>query len=176
MMIEKREHMDPAVIKLLEQLRESQAQMYAITEELVIVLGGGELWGKVLKRLEAAFDLAWCGRYAVGKSGQYSWNFKTDRGHMKRFYRRYGEEDLVDRFGVFLRNDDRFFVTARHSFAVFVSSVNQHVPDRRTVERRAEPWSCHHTPRCGSPAHCRNLTIINQARREKGQPLLVEES
>jgi hypothetical protein len=158
--------------KLLEKLREVQAQTYAITEELAVILGGGEPWGKVLRRLETAFDSAWCSRYAPGQADQYSWTFLRDRPQLKKFYKRYGEADLIARFGMYITNDEPFFVKARHSFGAFAASINQHVP----AQRASRPeWKCIHRPPCGSAAICEKNQILNNARRSNGRPLLVEE-
>jgi hypothetical protein len=167
---------DPEVLKLYDELRTLQARMYTVTEELGRRLAGGERWATILKRLEAAFDTAWCSRYAPGETKKYQFHYVKDRPQWKRLYNRLGEPDLVERVGVFIRNNDQFFVhTTRHSFPSFVTSINQHVPPAR--HRIAEPrvWECPHLPKCGSESHCGNVTTINAGRRQRGAPLLVEE-
>jgi hypothetical protein len=166
---------DPEVLKLYDELRVLQARMYTVTEELGRRLAGGERWATILKRLELAFDTAWCTRYAPGQTRKYQFHFVKDRPQWKRLYNRLGEPDLVERVGVFIRNNEQFFVGTRHSFAAFVTSINQHVPASR--HRIAEPrvWECPHLPKCGSESLCGNLTTINEGRRQRGAPLLVEE-
>jgi hypothetical protein len=163
---------DPDVLKLYEKLRELQAQTFAVTEELGRRLSGGERFDTIYKRLCAAFDLAWCSRYAPGQTKQYQFKHTVARGQMRRFYNAYGEAELIDRFGVYVRNAEQFFVQARHSWGAFVASVNQHVPARQ-LERPI--WSCHHDPPCGSELLCTRLMVMNDARRQAGKPLLVEE-
>lgn len=112
------------VRKLLEVARERSAELGAILTEIETLMGGGVGIGVLLKRAEEAFEIAWNARY--GNAGRYVWQYPRDRPNMKRLILALGIEELADRFGRFARNDDPFFVKARHSFGAFVSSVNQH--------------------------------------------------
>jgi hypothetical protein len=101
---------DPEVLKLYDELRTLQARMYTVTEELGRRLAGGERWATILKRLEVAFDTAWCSRYAPGQTKKYQFHYMKDRPQWKRLYNRLGEPDLVERVGVYIRNSEQFFV------------------------------------------------------------------
>ena len=65
---------------------------------------------------------------------------------MKRLLKSFSPEELEARMVVYLGNDERFFLSARHSFGLFVSSINQHAPVA-PIERMA-PMGCSHHPPC----------------------------
>ena len=137
--------------KLTVLLRELQAKEYAVVEEMQALLGGKAGVGEVLKRLQKAFDAAWCSRYAVGTTGRYVWQWARDLASMKRLLKALTAEQLEARFLVYVRNDDPFFTKNRHTFGLFVSSVNQWAPEAEsTLTLNAPVHDCRHTPSCVS--------------------------
>lgn len=140
------------VERLIAELRETQARACAITEEIQRLLGGGVPLGETLKALEQAFDAAWCQRWAPGQTGRYLWNYQRDRAQLKRLLGVMTPEQIKARFLVYIRNDDPFFLKARHAFGLFVSSVNQHVPQTDmdfALESEAPTVAdCRHQPPC----------------------------
>lgn len=112
---------------LQAKLLEVQEQERAIVEEMGNLLAGGPGIGEILKRLESHFSECWKVRYR----GAYAFNFAKDVPQLKRLIRLVGVEELERRMLRYLKNDEAFFLKARHSFGAFVSSVNQHTdPDQ----------------------------------------------
>lgn len=138
--------------KLVGRLREIQAQTFEVTEEIERVLGGQQRLGDILKDLEHAFDSAWCARYAPGRTGAYVWAYVKDRPQMKRLVRMLGVDELKARFIRYMRNDDPFYVKARHPFGSLVSSVNTHAAQGEAAEgfdlADQPPAGCKHSPPC----------------------------
>ena len=103
--------------------------------------GGGPGMGALLARLEAHFDACWCARY----QSPYVWAHFKDKPQMKRLLKTLTVEEIEARMVSFLCSEEPFVLRARHSFAVFVASINAlpglHVP---------VPIGCAHTPPCGS--------------------------
>jgi hypothetical protein len=117
--------------KLQEKLIEVQDQERAIVEEMGNLLSGGPGIGAILKRLESHFSECWQVRYRA----PYAFQFAKDVPQLKRLIKLIGVEELERRMLRYLRNDEAFFLKARHSFGAFVSSVNQHTDPDRSQER-----------------------------------------
>lgn len=112
---------------LQEKLAEIQEQERAIVAEMGHLLAGGPGIGALLKRLEAHFSECWQVRYRA----PYVFTYSKDRPQLKRLIGSIGVDELEHRMLRYLRNEDPFFMKARHAFGAFVSSVNQHTdPDR----------------------------------------------
>jgi hypothetical protein len=73
---------------------------------------------------------------------------------MKRLVRMIGVDELKARFVRYVKNDDPFYVKARHPFGLFVSSVNTHAAQGQAAEdlelSAAAPADCRHSPPCRS--------------------------
>jgi hypothetical protein len=113
------------IAKLMERLRELQAQEYELTDEIRRLAGGGAGIGPDLKRAMAAFDASWCARYAPGLVGRYIWQGVRDVPAVKRLIKAIGVEELETRMARYVVDDDPFYVKARHPFGLFVANVNR---------------------------------------------------
>jgi len=142
------------LVPLVTLQKELTEKLQAVTTEIDTLLGGGVGMGQKLKDCEAAFDQAWCERYAPGQRGRYVWAYQRDRPQMKRLITMLGVDELKIRMANYLVNDEAFYMRARHSFGAFVSSVNAHAkaaPVNGSVqafELDEAPADCRHTPRC----------------------------
>ena len=150
------------VQKLWTALKAKQAEVWALSEEIERVLSGADGIGTVLHRLEEAFDAIWCARYAPGQTDRYVWRYVQDRPNLKRLLRALSEAELQARFVVYVKNDDPFYVKNRHTFGLFVSSVNSHTA--APVAPVYEPWVCPHEPRCPHRAACAVVAARGEAR------------
>lgn len=130
--------------KLVTALREHQAKCYEISEEMNHLLDGGVGIGELLKRLEKAFSTVWCARYQGG-TGAYIWTYAKDRPQMKRLIAKLEVEEIERRMARYLANEDAFFLKFRHSFGMFVSTINQHAAP---AEARELVPDCFHIPPC----------------------------
>lgn len=150
--------------KLVTELRETQAKSYALLEEIDRVLGGGAGIGELLKRFREAFDLAWCARYAPGQQNRYVWSHMRDTSNMKRLLRTLALEDIERRIVNYMKNDEPFYVNARHNFSVFFASINSHAGQAERPE-----WTCPSTPPCepGTPRfRCYQRAQLEEARKD----------
>lgn len=159
---------DPRLIKLLSAQRELLDKFTAIQEEIDAIVAGRAGIGQQLKAAEAAFDQVWCARYAPGQTGAYVWSFQKDRAHLKRLIRQIGLEELKVRALNYLANEDPFYARARHSFGMFVSSINAHASESTEAPAfelgAPGPSDCRHTPRCKDDAeHTRRRRLDRQA-------------
>lgn len=133
--------------KLLERLRELQAQTYAITEELLEVTGGRVTISDKLKQLEATFSTAWQARYG----SPYVWQYVKDRPQLKRLLGKLELSAIALRMGAYLRDADPFLLKARHGFGLFVSQINRYAEDLAAdLQLEAPATDCRHTPPCHS--------------------------
>lgn len=144
------------VTKLLETQQDLIAKLHDCTREIDNILGGKASIGEILKRLERAFDAAWCARYARGASGRYVWNYTQDRAQWKRLVKSIDVDDLERRIVRYIRNDDQFYVKERHPFRFFAHSVNQwadqgDAPDGFDLDG-SPVVGCSHQPPCTSDA------------------------
>jgi len=144
-----------AELTTLRNLHEKLAELRQHEQEILDEMGrllNGELGiGAILRRLEEHYSMLWSVRY----SQPYVWAFAKDRPHLKRLIKSLGVEQLELRMGSYLKNPDPFYVKAKHSFAVFVASINTHAV-AESSRQRDEP--CQHEPRCpGTWQHYRLL-------------------
>lgn len=109
--------------KLVAKLREKQAETHEITEEIQSVLSGNVALGTTLKELEAGWQTAWGARYG---NTAYAWNYAKDRAQMKRLFKLLGRDELGRRIVTYIQNNDPFFTKGKHSFGLFVTTINQH--------------------------------------------------
>lgn len=134
---------------LLDAWIELSTKQEAIYDEMRRLLGGGPSIGELLKLAEGAFETLWTERYKT----RYFWVYTKDRPALKRLILQIGNDELAARFRRYLSNDDPFFTKARHSFGVFVATVNQHAAmaeSTLTLEGGSEdrPVGCTHLPPC----------------------------
>lgn len=140
-----------ALRKLLTAWVEHQAKVNAIVDEVIHLLAGDPGIGVQLRTAEAAFNTAWSRRYP----GRYVWRYTQDRPHMKRLIKALGLEEFIKRTDRYLANSDPFYVKTRHSFSVFVSSINALAESKNEGEFNLEPPSdCSHKPPCETEASC----------------------
>jgi hypothetical protein len=135
---------------LVEAQRELLVKLEAIAVEIDEVLGGGPGIGLRMKELEATWRDVWASRYA----GDYLFVPTKDRPQEKRLLKAFSVEELQARMWNYLKNDDPFYVRARHNFSVFVGSINTHAgaPSH-------ESSHCPHHPVCQSFAACREKIL-----------------
>lgn len=110
------------LIALQTKLGELTEQQQAIVEEMGNLLAGGPGIGAILKQVEGHFSKCWRVRYA----SDYAFAFAKDVPQLKRLIRILGVEELERRMLNYCRNADPYFVKARHSFGLFVTTINQH--------------------------------------------------
>lgn len=128
---------------LLQEIREKEQ---AVLEEIDTILSGGVGIGTLMNQASKAWLAAWAVRYR----GEYAWKHERDRPQIKRLVKSLGVEELTKRMNNYIRNSDPFFLQARHSFAAFVASINQHadISDAGDLELEAGPADCRHDPPC----------------------------
>jgi hypothetical protein len=136
--------------KLYEALRENEAKSYELLEEIGRVLGGEPGIGALLKEAEAAFAAAWSTRYP----GRYIWRYTQDRPNIKRLLKALGLEEFSARAKHYIADPDPYYLKARHSFALFVASINSHAVIGADALELTPASDCKHTPRCQSQAVC----------------------
>lgn len=132
--------------KLLDKLRELQAQTYEVTEELRKILGGQDALGDVLKRLEASFSAEWSRRYQT----PYAWTYIKDRPHWKRLLKITSEADILARVCAYFHDEDPYISRAKHPFGLFVSRFNTLVPAAPLTLDAPVVADCRHVPPCAS--------------------------
>lgn len=146
--------------RLFVALRENQAKEYELLEEMQALLNGHAGVGDTLKQLYAAFDVAWCARYSPGEQNRYVWVYARDTPGLKRLLKSLPVEEIERRMLAYLRNDDPYYVRARHPFPVFLASINSHTAP--AARPRPAPWSCEHTPKCPHRTAC---AIVSQRKQ-----------
>jgi hypothetical protein len=137
---------------LVAKLRELQTDIAAVTDEIDALLGGGAGIGALLKRLEETFGALWRSRYGV----PFFWTYTKDRPQMKRLIKALPVEEIEARMSSFLKNQDPYFVGARHTFSLFVATINNHagLAAPADLALSAPPVGCRHTPACVSDQAC----------------------
>lgn len=132
--------------RLLEKLREVQAQEFELVEEMQRLLGGEPGIGPTLKDLEQHYSTLWQARYGT----PYAFTYKKDVPALKRLIKLLGVDELKKRMERYQRSSDQFYTRAAHSFGLFVATINQHTRD--DAPTAAAPADCQHSPRCKSDA------------------------
>lgn len=136
--------------KLLAVAQEVHGKLGDIIAELDGILGGKAGIGAEMKQLASTFDRLWSERYARGEMGRYVWGGKKDNAQLKRLIKMLGLAEAERRVGAYIASDDDFFRKHRHSFGMFVSTINQHASTDRiefSLDAPA-PAGCKHTPPC----------------------------
>jgi len=114
----------PKVIKLLGVLRDLRENEQAVLDEIDVLLNGGVSIGDKLKQCYSTFAGAW----AAAHPGQaYVWNYTKDAPQMKRLLKTLEPDEIGNRAARYVANNEDFIVRARHSFPMFVATINQHV-------------------------------------------------
>ena len=114
----------PKLIKLLGVLRDLREKEQAVLDEIDVLLSGGVGIGDKLKICYRAFAEAW-GAAHPGQS--YVWNYTKDAPQMKRLLKALSPEEIGDRAARYIANQEGFIVRAKHSFPMFIATINQHV-------------------------------------------------
>lgn len=140
------------IAKLAQIVIDLTAQLHDCQREILTLASGGEGQGLILKRLYVAFDTAWGQRYAAGQVNRYAWAMVRDTPQMKRLLKMFGEPELVRRMGAYVKSDDPFVVRNKHTFGLFVSTVNSYAPTAEPVTQveTEPPADCRHLPPCKS--------------------------
>lgn len=120
--------------KLLETLHDLREKEDALLSEIDDLLGGGVGIGERMARARVAFCSAWATRYG----GEYVWNFSKDNPQLKRLLLLLGVDEVTTRIGRYMAKSDDYFTRNRHSFGVFVATVNQHVEPAVAAARRQD--------------------------------------
>ena len=131
--------------KLLTALDELDEKRDSIKAEIRALVSGDEGIGAKMKAVRDAWSGLWESVYHTA----YVWQFAKDNAQIKRLLKSMDVDELRERFVVYLGSSDPFFVKGRHSFGMFVATVNQHTPRREVVAR---PAGCAHEPPCKSDA------------------------
>lgn len=142
-----------SLAKLLPLAKDLHDKLGAVITECDGILGGKAAIGEQIKRVQTAFDAAWCARYAPGKTGAYIWRHTQDVPNIKRLLKTLAIEDIEARAVAYIRNTEPFFMRNRHTFGLFVSSINQHAAESETEFDLEPPVDgCSHQPPCRSDA------------------------
>ncbi|MHB1260375.1 MAG: hypothetical protein ACYC2H_01530 [Thermoplasmatota archaeon] len=136
------------IAKLFETLVEVETKAAEVRDEIGKLLRGEPAMGDLLKEALAYFATSWEIRYR----SKYAWRNTIDVPQMKRLLKLLGLAELKTRVSSYLASNDDFFKRARHSFGMFVSTVNQHagqgVDADDELELAAAPADCRHKPSC----------------------------
>jgi hypothetical protein len=94
----------------------------------------------------------WTERYAPGSvKGAYVWQWAKDITLMKRLLKTLSVEEIERRMSNYLKSSEPFFVKNRHTFSLFVGSVNQFAEFSKELhEELPAPVGCKHLPLCRS--------------------------
>lgn len=139
--------------RLLQEAKDLHQQTGEKLAEIEALLAGKPGIEQSIAAFKAAYDRAWCGRYAKGRTGAYIWTAKTDVPHLKRLLQAIGLEELVRRTDRYLRSDYPFYTGRRHGFLTFVASVNEWATGAAftgELELAAPVADCKHKPTCAS--------------------------
>lgn len=133
---------------------ELHALQHEIFREIQTVLTGGASTADNLRRVETHFKAAWHARYAPGETKRYAWQYDRDNKNAKQLLRSMPIDEIERRITTYLQSADPYFAKTRHTFGVFIATVNQHAAaadgdGERALELEAPP-DCKHTPPCKS--------------------------
>lgn len=134
------------LLPLMAKLDELDGQASEVRAEIGKLLRGEPTVGDRLREVEATWDEQWSRRYKT----PYMWRWTIDRPATKRLLKQLGPDELKSRMLAYLGNEDAFFRKARHSYGMFVSTINQHVSqsDGDELVLEAGVADCRHTPPC----------------------------
>lgn len=143
---------DPKLEKLLEAFRDLHEKQGLVLEEISEILGGGIGIGEKMKAFYATWQELWTARYRTA----YTFTFAKDAPHVKRMIRAFGVEELQARASSYIKSDDPFYARTKHTFGMFVATINAHVGI--AAESRELPSACRHQPLCQDDAACTKRT------------------
>lgn len=135
--------------KLIALERELQGKLAAIALEVDALLAGKPGIAGALKEVEAYFEQVWQQRYGAQP---YVWTATRDKPLLKRLLKILTTEQVKDRMFNYLKNDEPFYVKAKHSIALFSASINTHAD--HGPDREYSVWTCPHDPHCPHRAAC----------------------
>lgn len=145
---------DKRLKNLYEALRETQAKQYEITEEIGRVLNGEKGIGDIMKALRVDLSTIWEVRY----HSPYVWQAK-DSTPVKKLLKDLQSDEIKARWQTYVKNNETYYVQARHGFALFASQINRFAGLSEPVGFELEvdaPADCKHSPRCKTDqAHTR---------------------
>lgn len=133
------------IVKLLSVQKDLIDKLAAVTDELDALSGGRAGIGENIHLVEGFFDMYWGHRYAGGVRDNYMWNFAKDRAQIKRLLKSLTVTEIQERMHRYMKSDDPFYVRARHSFPLFVASINSWAAEPR---QQAGAVDCWHMPPC----------------------------
>lgn len=105
-------------------LRDLREKEQAVLDEIDVLLGGGVSIGDKLKICYRYFGTAWAAAYP---GQEYVWNYTKDAPQMKRLLKSLTPDEIGNRVARYIANQEEFIVRAKHSFPMFVATINQHV-------------------------------------------------
>lgn len=133
--------------KLLETVFELYAKQGACLRELKELLVGGETVGDQMRQLTAHYVTTWEARYG----SRYAWQGGKDSAAAKRLVQTLPMEELKSRVDRYLKDDDPFYMKARHPFTLFASNVNRYAPEKAApLQLSPVVDGCNHQPPCQS--------------------------
>lgn len=157
-----------AITPLLEKFREQLAAAHDTLEDMRHLVSSDVSIADEMKRLQKVF----CDLWAIRYRSVYAWQYVRESPSLKRLLKGLGATDLEARIHKYIRNDDHFFTKNRHTFGIFVTTVNQHAVESPkgafALEGGARPVGCRHEPACDDPAACTALRL--QQLHDNGQP------
>lgn len=114
----------PKLVKLLSVLRDLREKEQAILDEVDVLLSGGVGIGDKMKIGYRYFATAW---EAAHPGQAYVWNYTKDAPQMKRLLKTLSPDEIGRRVARYVANQEDFIMRAKHSFPMFVATINQHV-------------------------------------------------
>lgn len=135
---------------LLAKAVELHALQHELLREMQTVVAGGASTSDNLMRVETYFKAAWHKRYAPGETKRYSWLPGRDHLNTKRLLREMPVEEIERRIKAFFESEDPYFAKTRHTYGIFVATVNQHAAaaDGHGELVLEPPPDCKHKPPC----------------------------
>lgn len=136
--------------KLLEVVREEHGKIGLLLAELEAELAGKPTIGMRMRQIREFYSELWSSRYRDG----YAWSAK-DMAALKRLVQQLEVEDLERRAVRYVKSADQFYAERRHDFALFGSTISQHVAPADLADDGFElgesaPADCRHVPICRS--------------------------
>lgn len=133
---------------LTAKLRELHSQQDDILREMQTIADGGVSVADKVKRVETFFQAEWESVYG----GAYAWRYSVDVPNIKRLLRSIDVEELLRRIENFFGNREDFYRKGRHTFGMFVATVNTHASYGADTDANAfdlePPPDCKHKPPC----------------------------
>lgn len=152
-----------AIKPLLETFRQHMAAAHDTLEDIRSLVTADVSVADEMKRLQGVFMALWSGRYGNTK---YDWKYATESPHLKRMLKGLGAVELEARMNRYMRNNDPFFTKTRHTFGIFITTINQHAVEAPTAAfalgSEDRPIGCRHAPPCVSEAACTSLRLREQ--------------